>query len=241
MRTVAERQWILGLELFPLVVWVASLAACGSPRLAPANPTWSDVQPILRARCASCHASSAATTGSALGVVYRLDFFDVTPETCGDAAVAMQPARFAAAASSQIAFDITSDDARVRPKMPPAPAAWLADWEWQTILRWTHNPLKGPPPIENTPPTIRVTSASRQVSGSFTLSVVLEDADGDSAVGILSVGDVTLKLDRAGTYDIEVDVSQWPPGPMPVAATACDGWRQVTYDEHTLGVFVVNQ
>jgi hypothetical protein len=230
---------IRGLGTRTFALWLLSLTACGSSPQAVTHPTWRDVEPILRKECANCHGGSAATTGSALGIVYRFDFYDLTSETCGAAAAAMQPARFAAAAASQIAFDITSDSASIRPRMPPEPSPWLADWEWQTLLRWTHDPQKGPAPIGNQPPTIRVTSADRHVTGSFTLSVALEDPDGDSAVGVLTVGDVTLNMDRPGAFAIDIDASQWPLGPMPVSATLCDGWRQATYGDNVLGVFVV--
>jgi hypothetical protein len=123
--------------------------------------------------------------------------------------------------------------------MPPAPGPALADWEWQTLLRWTSNPQKGTPPIGNTPPTIRITSPSRTVKGFFTVSALLEDPDGDSAVALLRVGDeISLRMDRPGAFAIDIDASQWPLGPVPVRATVCDGWGQVSHD---LGSFdVVN-
>ena len=174
-----------------------------------------------------------------LGVTYRFDFFDLTQTVCGDAASAVVGARFAAAASSQIAFDITSDNASVRPKMPPEPSPWLADWEWQTLLRWTHDPQKGQRPTGNRPPTLTVTSMNRTIIGWFQLSVDLEDPDGDSAIGVLQIGDATLTMDRPGPFSIEIDGSQWPRGDVAVSATVCDGWGQATYDQNTLGTFQV--
>lgn len=217
-----------------------ALSSCAAPDPeVPAHPTWADVAPILRAECVGCHGGSAAKTGSAGGVTYRLDFFDLSSATCGDATGALAGARFAAAASSQIAFDITSDDATVRPKMPPAPAPWLAGWEWKTLLRWTHDPKKGQQPSGNRPPTLTITSPERLIAGWFTLSVNLEDPDGDSAIGVLRIGDVTLNMDRPGAFSIEIDGSQWPPGDTPVTATVCDGWSEATYDDSTLGSFQV--
>jgi hypothetical protein len=206
------------------------VGGCGSSPVVPESPTWADVEPILRGECASCHGGSAATTGSARGVIYRLDFYDLDPATCGDAAAATEAARFAAAASSQIAFDITSVSASIRPRMPPAPGPSLADWEWKTLLRWADNPQRGPEPNGNRPPVIRVTTSNRLVTtNSFNLSVVLEDPDGDSAVGVLTIGDVTLKMDRPGAFSIDIDASLWPLGPTPVQATVCDGWRRTSY------------
>jgi hypothetical protein len=221
---------------------VAVSGACGSPPPAvpvPEHPTWADVGPILRKECNSCHGGTAPTTGSALGIVYRFDFYDLTAAACGDAATAVSPARFAAAASSQIAFDITSDSASVRPAMPPLPAPWLADWEWQTLLRWSRDPQKGTVPPDNRPPTIRVTSADRTVRNVFTLSVDVDDPDQDSVVGILTLGDVTLRIDRPGSFSAVIDASQWPEGSAPMTAVLCDGWQRALYDEATLGAFVV--
>lgn len=223
-----------------IAIAALALSSCGSQdREVPAHPTWADVEPILRTECVGCHGGSAAKTGSAGGVTYRFDLFDLTSATCGDATSALSGVRFAAAASSQIAFDITSDDASVRPKMPPAPAPWLADWQWKTLLRWTHDPTKGPRPPKNRPPTLAIVSPDRLVAGWFTLSVDLEDPDGDSAIGVLHIGDATLNMDRPGVFSIEIDASQWPPGNPQVTATVCDGWSKATYDESTLGSFQV--
>jgi len=228
------------LATFSLAAAWLALASCTSaaPDIA-AHPTWAEVEPIVRTECLSCHGGSAPSTGSALGVTYRFDFFDLTQTVCGDAASAVQGARFAAAASSQIAFDITSDDPSIRPKMPPEPSPWLADWEWQTLLRWTHDPQKGPPRPGNRPPTLKVTSPDRTIIGWFRLSVDLEDPDGDSAVGVLQIGDAMLTMDRPGAFSIEVDGSQWPRGDVMVSATVCDGWSKATYDQSTLGTFHV--
>ena len=206
--------------------------ACGSAPAIPEQPTWADVAPILRAECSGCHGGSAASTGSAGGVVYRLDFFDMSPGICGDATLATGNMRFAAAAASQIAFDITSVSASLRPRMPPLPAPWLDDWKWKTLLRWTSHAEKGAMPRGNRPPTLQVLPALRLVKPSFTLSVVLEDPDGDSAVGVLTIGDVTLTMDRPGAFSIAIDASRWPlvPSPIPVHATVCDGWQRTTYD-----------
>jgi hypothetical protein len=244
----AARSFVAGSRLAPdwglarhsaVVAWLA-LASCNSPPPEiPAHPTWEDVEPILRAECLGCHGATAPSTGSARGVTYRLDFFDLTRTVCGEVASAVPEARFAAAASSQIAFDITSDNASVRPKMPPEPSPWLADWEWQTLLRWTHDPQKGQRPPGNRPPTITVTSPERTILGWFQLSIDLEDPDGDSAIGVLQIGDATLTMDRPGAFSIEVDGSQWPVGDVAVSATVCDGWSQATYDQNTLGTFQV--
>jgi len=232
MRPSKTNQWSLSV----VAAWLA-LASCGSPPPeVPAHPTWADVEPIIRNECSSCHGGSAPNTGSALGVTYRFDFFDLTPASCGEAAGTVSGARFAAAASSQIAFDITSESSSIRPKMPPAPAPWLEDWEWQTLLRWTHDPQKGSPPLGNRPPTLKITSADRTVIGWFTLTIDLEDPDGDSAVGVLHIGDASLTMDRPGSFSILVDGSQWPAGPLMVNGTVCDGWSQAAFNDTSFTV-----
>jgi len=215
--------------------WVP--AGCTPAPAIPEHPTWADVEPILRAECSGCHGGSAAETGSAQGVTYRLDFYDVSREICGDAAAALDGARFAAASSPQIASDITSLDAAIRPRMPPVPAPWLADWEWKTLWLWSRDPLRGPAPAGNRLPIVRITSPSRVVKRAFTLSAVLEDPDGESAIGVLTIGDVTLRMDRPGAFSIAIDGGQWGLGRVTVQAVVCDGWGHAAYD---LGYFVIS-
>jgi len=213
------------------------VAGCSPAPAVPQHPTWSDVEPILRAECGGCHGGSAEVTGSARGVTYRLDFYDVNREVCGDATAALDGVRFAAASSSQIAADLTSLDASVRPRMPPLPAPWLADWEWKTLLLWARDPVRGSAPAGNHLPGVRITSPSRVVKRWFTLSVVLEDPDGESAVGVLTIGDVTLRMDRPGAFSIGIDAAQWGLGRVTVQAVVCDGWGHAAYD---LGYFVIS-
>ena len=221
------RNWLAartGVLSVAVAAGLAQLAACRSSPAVPDHPTWSDVEPILRADCLQCHGGSAATTGSLGAVVYRFDFYDVTTDVCGDAAAAVPSSPFAAGLAGLISMDITSVDGSTRPKMPPAPSPSLADWEWQTLLRWTVDPRKGAYPEGNRPPTIRLTADTRQVDSRFTFSALLEDPDGQSAIGVLTIGASTLKLDRPGAFSAILDTSGWPPGDVPIAATVCDGW-----------------
>jgi hypothetical protein len=230
-------------QLRAFVAAVALLGAisvnCAPAPRVPERPTWADVEPILRAECTSCHGGSAAVSGSSSGISYRLDLYDMTRDACGDAALPTEGLRFAAAAAPQIAADITSDAASIRPRMPPEPSPWLADWEWQTLLRWASAPVKGPRPPGDRAPIIRVTSPTRVVKKHFILSVVLEDPDGEAAVGVVTIGDgqVTLRMDRPGAFAIEIDASQWGLGPVKVQGQACDGWTRPTFD---LGKFIIS-
>jgi hypothetical protein len=212
-----------------------ALSACESHPV-PENPTWVDVEPILRARCLQCHGGSASLTASLDNITYRFDFFDVTAAVCGEAASAVQLPSFAAGWSGSIARDITSADGFIRPRMPPLPATTLADWEWQTLLRWTAHPEKGAIPEGNRPPTCRITNATRIVDAELDLGVVVEDPDGESAIGILTIGDTRITLDRPGAFLAAIDTSAWAEGEVPVSVALCDGWNSATYG---LGSFTI--
>ncbi len=220
-----------GLAVLPLL-----LAACGGSHTVAEHPTWADVEPILRADCLQCHGGSARTTGNVGDVVYRFDFFDVTPEICGESAATVDGSAFAAARAQLIANSISSDSASIRPRMPPAPSPALADWEWKTILRWTQAPAKGAAPPGNRPPTVRLVNSAPSADKRWTLSAVVEDPDGESAIGMLTIGDFKFNLDRPGAFVSEIDTSQWPAGDVSVQAIVCDGWTSATY---TLGSIAV--
>lgn len=208
---------------------VLAVAACGSSHSVPTNPTWADVEPILRGECLSCHGGSAATTASAGARQYRFDFFELTPETCGEAASAVEPMPFASGWSQEIADALTSANPTVRPRMPPAPASPLEDWEWQTILGWTGPHPKGLPPVGNRPPAVHLTETGLTVDKQLTMSIVLDDPDGQSAVGVLTVGDFKLKMDRPGAFAVTIDTSEWEDGEIAIQATVCDGWDKTSY------------
>ena len=212
------------------------LPACASPPTAPERPTWADVEPIVRGECVSCHGASAATTASVGARQYRLDFYDITPETCGAAAAAVAPMPFASGWSQEIADAITSVDSNVRPRMPPAPALPLEEWEWQTILRWTGAHEKGPAPTGNRPPIVRMGDFVSSADKRLPISVTLSDPDGQAAVGVLTVGNFKLKMDRPGAFSGTIDTSTWDEHDFVIQATVCDGWDQASY---TLGTVTV--
>ncbi len=206
------------------------MIGCGSPE-APEHPTWADVQPILAGECTHCHGANAGNAGSG----YRFDFFDMTTEICGDAANGMGVnVTLGKALASQISTAISTTDGSMRPDMPPLPAPFLADWEWQTILRWTADPQRGAPRGSNTPPTIRLDDVQWDALGvpvdkTLDLSAVVDDADGDPVVGVLNIGGHSLKMDRSGSFTTRLDTSSWPAGPIAVSAVLCDGWSNVSY------------
>ena len=218
----------------PTVAWVVSIstwalfggAACG-PDDPPENPTWVDVQPILRAECTGCHGASASATGSG----YRFDFFDMTATTCDDVADVLAGASLAHDQANKIATAITSTDEDVRPSMPPLPAPYLTDNQWLTILRWTANPTKGDKPSNNRPPQITVDGTAVLVDQMLDVHVVVTDPDGDPVVGKLKIGDQVIKMmDRSGAFTERFDTSSWPAGTVTMTARLCDGWSLVSAD-----------
>jgi hypothetical protein len=196
----------------------------GAPPVA-AQPTWADVEPIVDGECSSCHGSTA----DADGLGYRLDFFDMTQDTCGDAAAALGDAPLAGAWSMKIGQDVTpSVDGHA--KMPPLPGTPLADWERETLQRWASQPVKGPPPAGNHAPFIQVSQMPSTVDKELDFTAVLDDADGDSVVGAIEIADVRYLMNRSGSFGVAIDSSGWPTGTQRMKAVLCDGWQSVTVD-----------
>lgn len=218
----------------PSVGWAVCISAgalfgggaCG-PGDPPENPTWVDVEPIVRAECIGCHGASASTTGSS----YRFDFFDMTKQTCGDVADVLDGTSLAHDQADKIARAITSTDPDVRPIMPPLPAPYLTDNQWLTILRWTANPTKGDKPPGNRPPQISLEGTATLVDEMLDLNVIVFDHEGDPVVGKLQVGDKIIKMmDRSGAFSERFDTSSWPAGSVTITARLCDGWSLVSAD-----------
>jgi hypothetical protein len=205
---------------------LALVAACSAPPDVPAHPTWADVAPVFRGECTSCHGSTAAVTGGG----YRLDFFDMTPEVCGDAAKALTTPLLAAGAAPLIKIDVSPTPTGDRTRMPPAPAPELADWERKMLLAWTTTPSKGPPPGGNHPPFIDVGKLPTKASGTLAFPALIDDADGEPVVGVIQAAGSLYAMDRAGTFSVSFDTSSWPVGVQRLSATLCDGWTRVTYD-----------
>jgi hypothetical protein len=103
-----------------------TLAGCGAD--VPEKPTWeADVRPIMLARCVRCHDAVGERDPlsqmdvPAIGNFSHVSFSDFTPADMG--LIKLAPTW------------IQSDDPLMA--MPPPPAAKLADWQIETIVRWT--------------------------------------------------------------------------------------------------------
>jgi hypothetical protein len=210
-----------------LALSVLAVGACEGPPEPPLHPTWADVAPIIRGECGGCHGSTAFDTGGG----YRLDFFDMTPEVCGDAAQALGSAKiFAAGSAPLIKADVSLPPTGDRPRMPPAPGPVLLDWERRMLQRWTTQPSKGPPPAENHVPIIDVGHLPATVTGRLSFTALVSDPDGEPVVGVIKIAGVLFAMNRSGSFSVDLDTSSWSLGSQRMSATLCDGWTNVTYD-----------
>jgi hypothetical protein len=208
-------------------LFLMSAGACTPAPTVPANPTWADVAPVLRGECTHCHGSTAVTTGGG----YRLDFFDMSPDVCGAAAQGLPNNTLLAGGSAALVkLDLTPTSNAPRPRMPPAPAPGLSDWERETVVRWTAQPSKGPPPQDNEPPSIEVGMLPATVNGRLQFTAVTTDPDGDPVVGVIQIANTTFAMDRSGAFSVDLDSSAWAAGTQRLTAVLCDGWTKQTYD-----------
>jgi hypothetical protein len=223
---------------------VASLAAgagCGSSPAVSEHPTWADVAPVLRGECVGCHGWTASDRPpNAAGVhppntggSVRLDFYDVTADVCGDAELAIDPSVVLAGSpgvSREIATDVVAQTGARWPTMPPQPSPALPDWELETIRRWASNPVKGPPPSGNRPPTIAVNQLPSLANQQLSFTVITDDPDGDSVIGVVEVEGLAFLMDRSGSFNVLFDSSAWPAGSVTPRAVLCDGWTTSIVD-----------
>jgi hypothetical protein len=218
-------------SLFFLVGLLAG-PGCGSGASVPANPTWANVEPILRGECNSCHGWTAGDMANP-AYPFRFDFYDVTAAVCGDAALAMDPTVTLAgssASSIQISADVVPQGGTQWPRMPPQPSPALPDFEVQTLKLWAGQPVKGPPPTTNRPPTVEVSQLPFLAKGQLAFTAIIDDPDGDSVIGVIEANGFAFPMNRPGSFAVNFDASQWPPGPVDVKAVLCDGWVSATYD-----------
>lgn len=211
-------------QLFLLLAFAlfALAGACGQPAV-PAHPTWADVSPIIQGECSSCHSSTASQTGGG----FRLDFYDLPPEICGDAALALRQGTILAASSLEsMRTSITPAATGERARMPPAPGPVLPVWEQDILQRWLAQPVKGPAPVGNRPPLLEVSRLPAEVDGRLSFTAIVRDPDGDSAAGVIRIGDVLFQMNRSGAFGVDLDVSAWPAGRIELDAVLCDGWAR---------------
>jgi hypothetical protein len=220
---------------------VPMLLALGCTPEARQHPTWADVQPILAGECSHCHGAGADRMGDArTGGGFRLDFYDMKEDVCAEATQVLgenKPLAASYANDIWLAITTPADRPHERPRMPPPPAPYLAEWEWQTLQRWVADGApKGELPHSNRPARFRLYHDSGPADRTLDITAVIEDPDGDPIVGVLQFGDFTLNMDRGGAFSATLDTSSWAPGERTVTAVLCDGWSSVSYAVGTLAV-----
>ena len=205
---------------------VLAVGGCGGEPSVPEHPTWADVQPIIKGECSQCHGATASVNGFG----YRLDFYDMTMDSCGEAALALPGGVLAGAAAPSILTDVTPAHDNGRARMPPAPGPGLHGWERDTLLRWAAGPIKGPPPASNQAPTIQVTGLPTVVNDRLHFSAFVQDADGDEVVGLLKIAGAVFAMPSSGSFDVVIPSSGWTAGTQRLSAVLCDGWASASYD-----------
>ena len=216
------------------------LVGCGG-QAAPSKPTWeAEVFPILQGRCLGCHGSTAASTG---GGSFRFDFFDTSKcgkdfDFAGSAGFGLRQTILA----DVVPQEVTEGDKvkkTFRPRMPPAPANLLEDWEVQTLRNWAKyadkdkEKARGGEGRRNRDPKIRITSElPSSVGDSLNVSYVIEDADDDPVIGILRLGDKEIELNgqRGGEVTFE-DIGGDSGDELTISADLCDGWERVNVED----------
>ena len=125
------------------------------------------------------------------------------------------------------------------PRMPPQPSPALPKWEHDTLERWAARPVKGPPPSDNRAPTITVSDFPAIAGAELAFTAVLDDPDGDSALGVIEVNGFGFLMNRSGAFSVSFPSSSWPVGPQVVKAVLCDGWSSTSTVEIPLGTVQV--
>jgi hypothetical protein len=112
--------------------------------------------------------------------------------------------------------------------MPPQPSPSPPDWQRDTLERWAAQPIKGPPPPGNRSPNIAISGYPATADAQLSFTAVIDDADGDSAIGVIEVNGLAFLMDRPGSFAVQFDSSTCPAGPQAVNAVLCDGWTSDT-------------
>ncbi len=214
-----------------LIISLGLVFGCTEAESVPERPTWADIEPILNRNCNHCHGSTAATTGSRGSAVYRFDFFDLEDGSCGDAAAAISLPAMALGSAGRMKDSVATVNG-VRPRMPPAPAPAMADWERDTLDKWSRaaSPPKGSAPRYNRAPSLQLFRFPGKADRNISFSAILSDPDGDAVIGVIRAEDTTVKMDRAGSFAVSIDTTGWPLGRRRLRATLCDGWVNHSFD-----------
>jgi hypothetical protein len=199
-----------------------AVAACEPTPIA--NPTWVDVEPIVRGTCTHCHGANDRAGG---GV--RFDFFAMNAEICGDASAALDARPMAHGLATLIEAAITPTAAGTV-RMPPSPASPLNDWERETLLAWTRAPMLGSPSSNHLPRVTVAGEVPRVADRAVEFTLLVDDPDGEPVVGVVQLGERTVKLDGPGAFQVTIDTASFDTGRYVARSSVCDGWELASYD-----------
>jgi len=195
------------------------IGACTGEAPVPAQPTWVDVLPILRANCWHCHGGGGRPTSDAAAplAATRWDFYD--PAEAVQATGAPANAFDTAAAKDHIKTFLAPDASASAPNyfspkyMPPPPGDPLTDRELQVLKGWQASGFPKGTRANNHPPTVEWLEKPN--------SIIVRDDDLDPVLGTLTCGSTTINLVRTGG---------WPLGGLvpPCTAKLFDGFNPAT-------------
>lgn len=210
--------------LSALIVLAHAFSAGACTDEAPAEPTWTDVSPVLAAHCIRCHGAPALGAAPA---TFRLDRYDDLVTLAPDGT---QRRVLGAAAMAEWIADRAADGS-MPPRFP------LAQHDRDLLDNWFANrapdgdggpplPLRGPAPSQNRPPSLAVT-ASPDERG-LRLVYELRDPDRDRVTGQLTAqraGAAPIPLGElhAGRGALLLDTALLPAGRYELEATLDDG------------------
>jgi hypothetical protein len=218
MRRFVTRSGLSGLAALALLTGVST---CAAPE-PPTNPSWDvDVYPIIRGSCANCHGDTAGLTGPGMG--FRFDTCNPADFKIGErAALGLG----ATGLAPLILADVLPPSGGGRPKMPPAPAEPLSEYEVGVLRNWVKVVEKANgdlslacrKSVANRDPRARL--VSRTKDGNDLVAVLdITDLDGDIVLGTVANSDD--KITSVGRRTVRVKGSQT------IKLQLTDGWATV--------------
>jgi hypothetical protein len=194
-----------GLVALALATGAITVApSCAVPE-APEKPAWdTDVYPILRGSCLHCHGAEYMTTANP----WRFDV--CSPMLFADVEATTDVGLGAVAIGESLKMDI--DASKTRPKMPPAPAEPLGDYETKVLQNWLK--LATAKDVDpkvvckkqepNGKPNVKLLK-SRKEGDTAWLTLEVTDPDGDVVAGKISAGDASTKISKLGRYEVKIE------------------------------------
>lgn len=216
MRRFVTRPGLSGLAALALFTGVAT---CAAPE-PPTNPSWDvDVYPILRGSCGNCHGDTAGLTGPGMG--FRFDTCNPADFKIGTDKERAALGLGAVNLAPLILMDVLPSAGGGRPKMPPAPAEPLSEYEVGVLRNWEkvvsqargNNDISAAcrKSVANRDPRARLVSWNKD--GNDLVAVLdITDLDGDIVLGtvansddlITSVGRRTVRVKGSQTIKLQL-------------------------------------